>query len=53
MNILFKPHGAVLEVLNGETPSREQFTEEKLKARKSRIIINQEIACCHEGMPFV
>ena len=46
-----KPHGALYgltptEVLNGEIPSRDQFQDEKLKARKNRLMMNQKIECC-------
>jgi len=41
-----KPHGALYgltptEVLNGERPSRDQFQDEKLKARKTRLMMKQ------------
>ena len=47
-----KPHGALFgltpsEVLNGESPSRDLFKEEKTEARKERLIMNQKIECCY------
>ena len=49
-----KPHGALFgltpfEVLNGEIPSRDKFTEEKLEARKNRLIMNQKVECCERN----
>jgi putative transposase len=46
-----KPHGTLYgltpsEVLNGEIPSRDQFTDEKLRARKIRLMMNQKMECC-------
>ena len=47
-----KPHGDLYgltpsEVLNGGIPSRDWFKEEKIEARKTRLIMNQKIECCY------